>query len=66
MAKAQASDAALLAARVALQCHGAIGYTTEYDLHLFMKRAWVLARAYGDAAHHRRRVEHEILGGTNG
>lgn len=56
MAKAMASDAALLTARVALQCHGAIGYTTEYDLHLYMKRAWALARSWGDAAGHRRRV----------
>jgi alkylation response protein AidB-like acyl-CoA dehydrogenase len=62
MAKAQASDAAAIAARVALQCHGAIGYTTEYDLHLYMKRAWALARAWGDAAWHRSRVEQTILG----
>jgi alkylation response protein AidB-like acyl-CoA dehydrogenase len=63
MAKAQASDAAELAARVALQCHGAIGYTTEYDLHLYMKRSWALTRAWGDAAWHRKRVEQTILGG---
>ena len=50
MAKALASDAAALAARQALQCHGAIGYTFEYDLHLFLKRAWALAGAWGDAA----------------
>ena len=50
MAKATASDAAMLAARQALQCHGAIGYSFEYDLHLFMKRAWALAAAWGDAA----------------
>jgi alkylation response protein AidB-like acyl-CoA dehydrogenase len=56
MAKAQASEAALVAARAALQCHGAIGYTVEYDLHLWMKRAWALAAAWGDAAWHRARV----------
>jgi len=56
MAKATASDAVDLAARIALQCHGAIGYTFEYDLHLWMKRGWALAAAYGDAAHHRARV----------
>ena len=34
MAKAFASDAATLACRVALQNHGAIGYTWEHDLQL--------------------------------
>ncbi|MGO9341503.1 MAG: acyl-CoA dehydrogenase family protein [Acidimicrobiales bacterium] len=52
MAKAVASEAALLAARVALQVHGAIGYTWEHDLHIWMKRAWVLADSWGDAATH--------------
>ena len=56
MAKALASDAARLAGRQALQCHGAIGYTVEYDLHLYLKRAEVLARAWGSAAWHRNRV----------
>jgi alkylation response protein AidB-like acyl-CoA dehydrogenase len=56
MAKAMASDAADLAASVALQVHGAIGYTWECDLHFFMKRTWALSRAWGDAATHRRLV----------
>lgn len=56
MAKALASEAALLAGRKALQCHGAIGYTEEADLHLFLKRSWALARSWGDAATHRDRV----------
>ena len=56
MAKALASDAATVAARTALQVHGAIGYTWEHDLHLWMKRAWALAAAWGDAAAHRARV----------
>jgi alkylation response protein AidB-like acyl-CoA dehydrogenase len=55
-AKALASDAARFTARQALQCHGAIGYTVEYDLHLYLKRAEALARTWGDAAWHRRRV----------
>lgn len=56
MAKALASDAARFTARQALQCHGAIGYTVEYDLHLYLKRAEALARSWGDAAWHRDRV----------
>jgi alkylation response protein AidB-like acyl-CoA dehydrogenase len=62
MAKAYASDAALLAARAALQCHGAIGYSYEHDLHLWMKRAWALAAAWGDASWHRARVGTQVLG----
>lgn len=62
MAKAAISDAAGGAARAALQVHGAIGYTVEYDLHLYMKRAWALAARHGDAAFHRRRVRTAVLG----
>jgi alkylation response protein AidB-like acyl-CoA dehydrogenase len=61
MAKHKADEAARVAARVALQCHGAIGYTTEYDLHLYMKRAWALAGSWGDARWHRARVGRAIL-----
>jgi alkylation response protein AidB-like acyl-CoA dehydrogenase len=61
MAKAQASDAAEAVGAAALQCHGAIGYTVEHDLHLFLKRTWALARRAGDSAHHRRRVATAIL-----
>jgi alkylation response protein AidB-like acyl-CoA dehydrogenase len=61
MAKARASDAALHAGRVALQVHGAIGYTTEYDLHLWLKRAWALAASWGDAAWHDELVGRAIL-----
>ena len=56
MAKALASDAARFSGRQALQCHGAIGYTVEHDLHRFLKRTWILARTHGDAAWHRDRI----------
>jgi alkylation response protein AidB-like acyl-CoA dehydrogenase len=62
MAKVYASEAALLAARAALQCHGAIGYSYEHDLHLWMKRVWALAAAWGDASWHRARVCKLVLG----
>ena len=56
MAKAMASDAAGFSARQALQCHGAIGYTVEHDLHRYLKRTWTLARTHGDAAWRRERI----------
>jgi alkylation response protein AidB-like acyl-CoA dehydrogenase len=62
MAKALANDAAQKAARSALQVHGAIGYTWECDLHLYMKKAWALIPACGTAIHHRRRVADAVLG----
>ena len=62
MGKAAAADAASLAARHALQCHGAIGYSFEHDLHLWIKRVWALAAAWGDAAWHRDLVARAILG----
>ncbi len=55
-AKAAASDAALLAARSALQTHGAIGFTGEHDLSLWLLRVQALRSAWGDPATHRRRV----------
>ena len=50
MAKSKVSAAALEAAATSLQVHGAIGYTVECDLHLFMKRTWALARNTGTAS----------------
>ncbi|MGN9910135.1 acyl-CoA dehydrogenase family protein [Phytohabitans sp. LJ34] len=37
-----ATEAAQTTARTAIQCHGGIGYTVEYDLHLYAKRVWAL------------------------
>jgi alkylation response protein AidB-like acyl-CoA dehydrogenase len=56
MAKAMASNAASLAARKALQCHGAMGYTDDYHLHFWLKRVWCLASAYGSPAEHTSKV----------
>jgi alkylation response protein AidB-like acyl-CoA dehydrogenase len=63
MAKVLACEAAALAARTALQVHGAIGYTWEQDLHLWMRRAWSLEMAWGRNDFHRRRLGDAILDG---
>ncbi|MGV3759530.1 MAG: acyl-CoA dehydrogenase family protein [Actinomycetota bacterium] len=60
-AKAMANQAAERAGRTALQCHGAIGYTVEADLHLFLKRSWALIRAWGDTAFHTDRVADALM-----
>ncbi|NOQ84491.1 MAG: acyl-CoA dehydrogenase [Myxococcales bacterium] len=61
LAKIYAGQAAKFVAKEALQVHGAIGYTIECDLHMWMKRAWALAAVHGDAAYHRERVGRHIL-----
>jgi alkylation response protein AidB-like acyl-CoA dehydrogenase len=55
-AKAAASEAGLLAARASLQTHGAIGFTQEHDLSLWLLRVQALRSAWGDPEAHRRRV----------
>jgi alkylation response protein AidB-like acyl-CoA dehydrogenase len=56
MAKVAASEAALRGARAALQAHGAIGYTWEQDVHIWMRRAWSLDQTYGLQRFHRGRM----------
>jgi len=63
-AKSVAGDAALQAAKTTLQVHGAIGYTWECDLHLWMKRAWALDLAWGSGAWHRARLGAALLEGA--
>ncbi|WP_428934400.1 acyl-CoA dehydrogenase family protein [Streptomyces sp. ACT015] len=46
-AKAGACEAAYTTARAALQLHGAIGYTAEYDLSLWLTKAVALRTAWG-------------------
>jgi alkylation response protein AidB-like acyl-CoA dehydrogenase len=55
-AKVAAGDAAYAAARTALQVHGAIGYTAEHDLGLWILKVRALVTAWGTPAFHRARV----------
>jgi len=60
-AKLVAGAAGDFTARRALQVHGAIGYTWEQDLHLWMRRAWSLALDWGTAPRHLARVSAFVL-----
>jgi alkylation response protein AidB-like acyl-CoA dehydrogenase len=53
VAKAYVSDASRKVCGNAIQLHGGIGFTWEYDLHLYFKRAKHLEALYGDADFHR-------------
>ncbi|MFI1205346.1 acyl-CoA dehydrogenase family protein [Streptomyces sp. NPDC020883] len=55
-AKAAAGEAGYAAARTALQLHGAVGYTDEPDLSLWIRKARPLRDAWGTPAECRARV----------
>lgn len=65
-AKLAAAEAADLAARTAIQVHGAMGYSWEVDVHFFLKRALALTGWWGTPAFHRRRVADRVLQGRVG
>ena len=56
VAKAFVTGAARKVCGEAIQVHGGIGYTWEFDLHLYFKRAKHLEPLYGDADFHRERA----------
>ncbi len=56
VAKHVAGEAAIANGRSATQVHGGMGFTWEVDVHLYLKRAWVLETHYGSAGKHADRV----------
>ncbi|GAA1140697.1 acyl-CoA dehydrogenase family protein [Nocardioides aquiterrae] len=55
-AKVAAGDAAYGSARTGLQVHGAIGYSQELDLSIWLTKVRALVTAWGTPAYHRARV----------
>ncbi len=51
-AKCLAGEAALANAKGSLQVHGGIGFTWEVDVHLYLKRAWLLNTTFGSPDEH--------------
>jgi alkylation response protein AidB-like acyl-CoA dehydrogenase len=62
VAKAYVSEAAGKVCGEAIQVHGGIGFTWEYDLHLYFKRAKALEPMFGDADYHRELIVRRIAG----
>jgi alkylation response protein AidB-like acyl-CoA dehydrogenase len=60
LAKAYCSDAYFQCAGEAIQIHGGVGFTWEYDVHLHFKRARSSEHLLGDPPYHRERVAREI------
>ncbi|RJL20699.1 acyl-CoA dehydrogenase family protein [Bailinhaonella thermotolerans] len=55
-AKVACAEAAYAVAKTALQVHGAIGYTDEYDPSLWIRKARALHSAWGSPSDHRARL----------
>ncbi len=53
--KAKASEDAMCVTEACIQLHGAIGFTDEHDIGLYLKRAMLLSSLFGNAAAQRRR-----------
>lgn len=61
VAKIHASEAFMHCAAESIQLHGGVGFTWEYDPHLYFKRARAGEQLLGTPAQHRERLAHLIL-----
>ena len=65
IAKSYCSDAYFYNAGTGIQLHGGVGFTAEYDIQLYFKRAKSTETFLGDGAFHRERLAAMLLdGGT--
>jgi alkylation response protein AidB-like acyl-CoA dehydrogenase len=62
IAKAWCSDAYFFNAGTGIQLHGGVGFTWEYDIQLYFKRAKSSETLFGNAAFHRERIAQQLLG----
>ena len=62
IAKSYSCDAAFFNAGCAIQMHGGVGFSWEYDVHLYFKRAKAAQLSFGDSAWHRERIASIVLG----
>lgn len=60
VAKSYVGDAARQVCGEAIQVHGGIGFTWEFDLHLYVKRAKALEASYGDGPYHREEIARRV------
>ena len=60
LAKVACSEAYFHCAAESIQVHGGVGFTWEYDVHLYFKRARSTEVFLGDPAYHRERVARHI------
>jgi alkylation response protein AidB-like acyl-CoA dehydrogenase len=64
VAKAVAGEAAVANGKAATQVFGGMGYTWEVDVHLYLKRAWLLETHFGTGDEHCDAVADAVAAGT--
>lgn len=62
LAKAQCSETYFSCASESIQLHGGVGFTWEYDPHLYFKRARASEALFGAPSWHRERIAAALLG----
>lgn len=65
-AKARVGEAAGVAAEIAHQVHGAMGFTHEHSLHHFTRRLWAWRDEYGRETHWQEQLGRRVAGGGAG
>jgi len=63
-AKAWAGEAFVRGAEENVQIHGGVGFTWEYDAHLYLRRALSSRELLGDTAHHHERIARSLEPGA--
>ena len=63
IAKAYCSEAYFFNAGCGIQLHGGVGFTSEYDIQLYFKRAKSTETFLGNAAYHRERIARLVIDG---
>jgi alkylation response protein AidB-like acyl-CoA dehydrogenase len=66
IAKSYVGDAYVELTRLAVQCHGGVGFTWDFDVHLYLKRARLSQQLYGNPAFHRAQLARLLSGRSGG
>ncbi|AXY00904.1 acyl-CoA dehydrogenase [Vibrio alfacsensis] len=61
IAKSYCSDAYFFNAATAIQLHGGVGFTWEFDVHLYFKRAQASGVMLGNSAYHHELIAEHLL-----
>ncbi|MCY1183311.1 pimeloyl-CoA dehydrogenase, small subunit [compost metagenome] len=62
LARSRCSEAFFHCAAESIQLHGGVGFTWEYDPHLYFKRARASEALFGAPSWHRERIATALLG----